>query len=116
MTIAELTAAAKLKVRKTLSDDLDADITRLVETAISDLSRIGIADSWLSAPSDPLIVETVLSFVKANYGTPDNYDVLAGVYNTYLIKLKGDSKYFEDADDSTDNTETDTDESEGGNV
>ena len=61
MTIEKLYEAARLRVRKSISDDLDADVRRLADTAIGDLKRIGVDPSWLENPSDPLIVETVLS-------------------------------------------------------
>lgn len=95
MTIEELYQAARLRVRKAVSDDLDADVRRVADTAIADMKRIGIDDSWLSNPSDPLIVETVLSYVKANYSIDTNaYPILSGIYNLNITKLKGDSKYF----------------------
>ena len=62
---------------------------------IADMKRIGIDESWLSNPSDPLIVETVLSYVKANYSIDTNaYPILSGIYDLNITKLKGDSKYF----------------------
>ena len=51
MTIEELYQAARLRVRKAVSDDLDADVRRVADTAIADMKRIGIDDSWLSNPS-----------------------------------------------------------------
>ena len=48
MTIEELYQAARLRVRKAISDDLDADVRRVADTAIADLKRIGVHDSWLS--------------------------------------------------------------------
>lgn len=94
MTKAELLDAAKLRVRKTAKDGLDADIKRLVAAALSDLKRIGVHSSWLAAPNDPLIVEAVLSYVKANYSIAANYDTLIGVYNMVLTKIKIVPKYY----------------------
>lgn len=94
MTVDELLSAAKLRVRKTASDALDEDVKRLVDTALTDLKRIGVNSSWLTTPDDPLIVEAVLSYVKANYGISDNYDTLIGIYNMVLTKIKGSSQYF----------------------
>lgn len=50
MTKAELLGAAKLRVRKTAKDGLDADVKRLIEAALSDLERIGVHSSWLAPP------------------------------------------------------------------
>lgn len=95
MTIDELYQAARLRVRKAISDDLDADVRRVADTAIADLKRIKVHDSWLSEPSDPLIVETILSYVKANYSIDTNaYPILSGIYDLNVTKIKGDSKYF----------------------
>ena len=95
MTIEESYQAARLRVRKAVSDDLDADVRRVVNTAIADMKRIRIDDSWLSNPSDPLIVETILSYVKANYYIDTNaYQILSGIYDMNITKLKGDSRYF----------------------
>lgn len=94
MTKTELLDAAKLRVRKAAKDALDADVQRHVETALSDLERIGVHSSWLAAPSDPLIIEAVLSYVKANYSIAGNYDTLIGIYNMVLTKIKIASKYF----------------------
>lgn len=93
MTKAELLDAAKLRVRKTAKDGLDADVERLVAAALSDLERIGVNSSWLAAPTDPLIVEAVLSYVKANYSIAGNYETLIGIYNMVLTKIKIASKY-----------------------
>lgn len=94
MTKAELLSAAKLRVRKSATDSLDNDVQRLIDTALTDLERIGVKSSWLTAPKDPLIIEAVLSYVKANYSIADNYETLIGVYNMVLTKIKGDLKYF----------------------
>lgn len=95
MTKAELLSAAKLRVRKSAADALDADAERLIDTALADLERIGVKASWLTALNDPLIIEAVLSYVKANYSVNDDYDTLIGIYNMVLTKIKGSTKYFE---------------------
>jgi len=112
MTKAELLDAAKLRVRKTAKDSLDADIKRLVAAALSDLERIGVHSSWLAAPSDPLIIEAVLSYVKANYSIAGNYDTLIGIYNMVLTKIKIASKYF--AEMPTENETEKGEEAESG--
>lgn len=107
MTKAELLSAAKLRVRKSATDGLDADVERLVDTALSDLERIGVKSSWLSAPEDPLLIEAVLSYVKANYSISDDYDTLIGVYNMVLTKIKGCAKYFAEKPEETEDPATD---------
>lgn len=118
MTKAELLSAAKLRVRKSATDSLDNDVQRLIDTALTDLERIGVKSSWLTAPKDPLIIEAVLSYVKANYSIADNYETLIGVYNMVLTKIKGDLKYFNtDApeDEDTEPEPEPTPSGDGGN-
>lgn len=110
MTLEKLYEAAKLRVRKSISDGLDQDVRRVADTAIADLKRIGVHDSWLEDPEDPIIVEAVLSYVKANYSIDTNaYPILSGIYDMNITKIKGDGKYFTAAPIS----ETDPDIQEG---
>ena len=114
MTIAELYQAAKLRVRKSMTDGLDEDVKRLVSTAVEDLKRIGVNDGWLEEPSDPLIVEAILSYVKANYSIDTSaYPVLSGIYDMNITKIKGGAKYFA-APDPVPEPEPDPEDPEGG--
>lgn len=104
MTIDELYQAARLRVRKSIADDLDQDVQRVADAAIADLKRIGVNDAWLDEPSDPLIVEVILSYVKANYSIDtDAYPVLSGIYDMNITKIKGDGKYFVAPESDDDN-------------
>ena len=85
MTIDELKAAAKLRTRKMSTDELDEDVFRYV----ADLKRIGVAEEYLKAPEDPLIIEAVLTYVKANYSMDANHERLMNSYNMILTKIKG---------------------------
>ena len=89
MVTQELLNAAKLRVRKTSSNALDEDIKQLAEVALRDLERIGVADIYLSACTDPLIREAVLTFVNANYGANPDSEKLMQSYDMLLIKIKG---------------------------
>lgn len=89
MITQDLLEAAKLRIRKTSTDKLDADIQQLAEVALRDLKRIGVADSYLSACTDALIREAVLTFVNANYGANPDREKLMEAYNMFLIKIKG---------------------------
>jgi hypothetical protein len=89
MTVEELKAAAKLRIRKNSADDLDADVSRHIDFALADLKRIGVAESFLTAPTDPLIIEAVLTYVRANYSIDENHDKNMASYNMILTKIKG---------------------------
>lgn len=93
MITEELISAAKLRVRKNMNNGLDEDIRQLCEVAIADLKRIGVADRFLSACTDPLLREAVLTYVKANYGNNPDSEKLMTAYNMLLTKIKG-GKYF----------------------
>ena len=74
MTKEELIAKAKLRVRKTSKDALDEDMGQLVAVALEDLKRIGVHSDYLAENNitNPLIIEAVLLYVNAYFGTPEN--------------------------------------------
>ena len=76
MTKEQLIAKAKLRIRKTSSDMLDEDVGQLVEVALADIK-------------DPLIIEAVLLYCHANFGSPDNQTQLLASYNAMCTKIKG---------------------------
>lgn len=96
MTSAELLDAAKLRARKASSDKLDAEIQQLIDTSLADLKRIGVSDGWFNPLEDPILVEAVLSYVKAMYSVSDQYERLIGIYNMTLTKIKGNTAYRKD--------------------
>ena len=99
MTKEELLEAAKLRVRKSGNDILDKDLEQLIDAAMEDLRRIGVHESYVAQMKDPLIVEAVLNYVKANYGISDRYEMLIGCYNMTITKIKGAGKYKNPAPD-----------------
>lgn len=89
MVTQEFLNAVKLRIRKTRSDVLDEDVRELCEVAIADLRRIGVADNYLSACTDPLIKEAVKTYVNANYGSNPDREKLMISYDMLLTKIKG---------------------------
>lgn len=89
----ELIAKAKIRIRKMSTDILDEDVGQLVEVALADLKRIGVDGSYLGkngrSINDPLIIEAVLMYCKANFGTPDNQEKLMEAYEMMCTKIKG---------------------------
>ncbi len=81
--------AAKTRIRKTNSDNLDNDVRQLAEVAIEDLKRIGVSDNFLSDCSNALIKEAILVYVKANYGDNPDREKLMESYKMILTKIKG---------------------------
>lgn len=91
MTTEELIAKAKLRVRKTSTDDLDEDVGQLVAVALTDLKRFGVHPDYLDPENitDPLIIEAALIYTKANFGNPENHNELMASYDMICTKIKG---------------------------
>jgi hypothetical protein len=89
MTREELLKRAKIRVRKSSTDMLDEDVSQLIDVALTDLKRIGVHQTYLDELEDPLVIEAVLNYVKANYSINSDYERLIGCYNMTLTKIKG---------------------------
>lgn len=89
MTREELLRKAKIRVRKSSTDMLDDDVSQLIDVAITDLKRIGVHQTYLDELEDPLVIEAVLNYVKANHSINSDYERLIGCYNMTLTKIKG---------------------------
>lgn len=85
----DLVAKAKIRIRKMSTDILDEDVGQLVEVALADLSRVGVRESYLKNIRNPLLVEAVLLYASANFGSPENRADLMASYNMMLTKIKG---------------------------
>lgn len=79
---------ARLRLRKSLKNQLDDDVEQLIKAAICDIKRIGVADKYLTEP-DALIREAILTFVDANYENNPDSEKLMRSYDMYLVKIKG---------------------------
>ncbi len=90
----KLLRLAKIRVRKTAVNILDEDIEQLADAAETDIKRIGVSEDLFFDYSDALIRETILTYIKANYGDHPDRDKLMESYHLHIIKIKGDSKYF----------------------
>ena len=89
MTKEELISKAKLRVRKMSTDKLDEDVGQLVEVALADLARVGVHKDHLDNIENPLLVEAVLLYANANFGSPENRAALMASYDMMLTKIKG---------------------------
>lgn len=89
MTREELLDKAKIRVRKSSTDMLDDDISQLIDVALTDLKRIGVHQTYIDELEDPLVIEAVLNYVKANYSINSDYERLIECYNMTLTKIKG---------------------------
>ena len=89
MTREELLDKAKIRVRKSSTDMLDDDISQLIDVALTDLKRIGVHQTYIDELEDPLVIEAVLNYVKANYSINSDYERRIECYNMTLTKIKG---------------------------
>lgn len=90
MTYNELVDAAKLRARKLSNDVLDEDVKTHVNFVLADLKRIGVnEEKYLKAPEDPIIIEAVLTYVKAYYCMDEYHDKWAAAYDMHLTRIKG---------------------------
>ena len=67
-------ADVKTALRVT-TNDLDSDITILINAAVADLKLAGVTGSTVDTVStDPLIQRAIITFCRANFGQPDDYE------------------------------------------
>lgn len=97
MTYEEIVNAAKTRLRKSETNDLDDDIRQYIEVVLSDLKRIGVHESRLQDPEDPLIIEAILVYVRAYYAMDQTHEHWKTTYNEIVGKIKMNPRYKEAA-------------------
>lgn len=75
--------AAKLALRIT-TDAFDAEISDIIEAAQADLRLAGVT---VVDPDDALAKRAIITYVKANFGEPDEYDRLKASYDEQKAQL-----------------------------
>ena len=77
-----LTAARKsLRVTST---DFDDEIRGLIDSAMLDL---GVAGVEIPEEEDALVTHAIITFVKVNFGAPEEYDRLKASYDEQKAQL-----------------------------
>lgn len=76
--------AVKTALRIT-TNAYDAEITRLIEAACADLGVVGVTAT--STTVDPILVQAIITYVRLNFGTPDDYDRLKRSYDEQKAQL-----------------------------
>lgn len=74
------------------NDEFNSEIEDLIASALKDLEKAGIKKL---DPNDPLIRQAVATYVKANFGQPDNYAELKAAYDEQKGSLQTYSEYKE---------------------
>ena len=75
------------KVKKALrmvTDAYDDELNDLIESALSDLGVAGVSNM---NTYDPLVRKAVITYVKCNFGEPDEYDRLKASYDEQKAQL-----------------------------
>ena len=80
------------KARKALrltSEALDDEIVDLIAAGKKDLQLVGIRTD----EGDPLIIRAVLTYVRANFGSPPDYERLKASYDEQKAQMQYASGY-----------------------
>nr|DAE76274.1 MAG TPA: head to tail adaptor [Caudoviricetes sp.] len=86
----------KLALRITTTA-FDGEIEDLISAALADL---GIAGVITEEQDDPLITRAVITFCKANFGEPDEYDRLKAAYDEQKAQLQMATGYTDWSEDN----------------
>lgn len=76
--------AVKLALRVTTTD-FDDELIGLIRAACADLGIVGVQAE--ATTSDPLLTRAIVTFCKANFGEPDEYDRLKQSYDEQKAQL-----------------------------
>jgi hypothetical protein len=81
----------KLALRITTTA-FDSEIDDLISAALADLGIAGVADV---DETDPLIIRAVITYCKADFGEPDEYDRLKAAYDEQKAQLQMATGYID---------------------
>ena len=74
------------------TDAFDSEIQDLIDAALADLGLVGVASA---DDTDPLIIRAVITYCKANFGAPDEYERLKTSYDEQKAQLMMATGYTE---------------------
>ena len=74
----------KLALRIT-TDAFDSEIEDLIEAALADLRLAGVVND---DGTDPLITRAVITYCRANFGQPDDYDRMKASYDEQKAQMQ----------------------------
>ena len=82
-----LLADVKTALRVT-TNDMDSDINILIKAALADLKLVGITGTTvIEDTTDPLVQRAVITFCRAFFGQPDDYDKMKAAYDEQKAQL-----------------------------
>lgn len=87
MASTTMLAAAKLALRLTTTA-YDDEIGRLIDSAYLDMAVAGVPEA-----EDALVKTAVITYVRANFGSPSDYDRLKKAYDEQKAQMQTASGY-----------------------
>lgn len=83
MAAPDLISKTKLALKITTTD-FDSEIACLIDAAMDDLGIAGVTNR---VATEPLIVRAVITYCRANWGSPSDYDRLKASYDEQKAQL-----------------------------
>lgn len=72
------------KALRVVTDEYDSEITNLINASLLDMGVAGVTNT---DTSDPLIVRAVITYCRANFGSPSDYDNLKASYDEQKAQM-----------------------------
>lgn len=82
----------KLACRVT-TDAYDEELTDLISAGLDDLGITDISPAVLTEDAPPLVQRAVTTYVRLNFGQPDDYDNLKKSYDEQKAQMATSSNY-----------------------
>ena len=74
------------------TDAFDSEIGDLIDAALADLGIAGVTNK---DTEDPLVIRAVITYCRANFGQPDDYDRMKASYDEQKAQLQMATGYTE---------------------
>lgn len=75
------------KALRVTTNVFDDEIQLLIDAGLQDLARGGVMEDVLTENSTPLVQRAVITYVKMNFGLPEDYDRLKRSYDEQKAQL-----------------------------
>jgi len=87
------------KALQITTTSFDDDILRLIKAGLRDVKTVGcdfpviVGTSDVTIP-DEMVAQAIITYVRCNFGSPDNYDKLKASYDEQKAQLRENSNYI----------------------
>lgn len=75
------------KALRITTNAFNDEIQLLIDAGLQDLARGGVMEDVLTENSTPLVQRAVITYVKMNFGLPEDYDRLKASYDEQKAQL-----------------------------